>query len=526
MGIAIITFPVIGAYVIIICLILPVFNYFRDPKGLRKYRNLSLLSGISDLPYVYLNSFGFRSKAITEAHRKLNSSILRIGPNNLSFGDVKAIRDIYGHSTPCLKDLKYAITGGPHPNIFDVVDKPKHSEKRKRLSAAFAIKNLVDWEFKVADTTARLLSAFDKRCTEPLPVNCTTPVENDLTIDFNHWINLFTVEAINVIALSSRLGLLEQGDDLVTAQRMDGTTYKAHYRRAQNQSAFATSYFIWDYQNFHLLRQLSRLFPKWRRIHGEADPWKDVIYHQTITRLKRYQNGEKLDDFFASLMENKSGEPYNLEFGEILGDVGAVIDAGADTTAIALTQVLELLIRHPQHMETLRQEVDSVLDGEVVAPFDKVRNLPFLRACLDEAMRIIPPTSAGLPRRTPPEGAMILGEWIPGSTSVSMTAYTTHHDSTVFPDPEQFQPHRWMDPVARKKMEPYFIPFSTGGRGCIGRNISYLEQTIMLASLVHRYEFALPSPEWRLKRFEAFNLLMGEMPIKIWHRRKTGHVAA
>ncbi|KAL2851908.1 cytochrome P450 [Aspergillus pseudoustus] len=518
MGIATLALPALAAYVIIVWLILPVFTYFRDPKGLRKYHNLSPLSGMTDFPYLYLNSQGFRSKSITEAHRRLNSPILRIGPNNLSFGDVKAIRDIYGHSTPCLKDLKYSITGGPHPNIFDVVDKPKHSEKRKRLSAAFAIKNLVDWEFKVADTTARLLAAFDKRCTEPLPANRTTPAKADLTIEFNHWINLFTIEAINIIALSSRLGVLEQGDDLVTAQRVDGTTYQTHYRKAQNQSAFATSHFIWDYGNFHLLAQLSQIFPKWRQIWRNAEPWRDVIYHQAITRLDRYKNGEKLDDFFTSLMENKSGEPYNLEFGEILGDVGAVIDAGADTTAIALTQVLELLIRHPAHMETLRDEVDAVLDDEVVAPFEKVRNLPFLRACLDEAMRIIPPTSAGLPRRTPPEGAMIMGEWIPGNTSVSMTAYTTHHDPTIFPAPEEFQPQRWMDPSERKRMEPYFIPFSTGGRGCIGRNISYLEQTIMLASLVHRYEFALPSPDWKLKRFEAFNLLMGEMPIKIWRR--------
>ncbi|RDW78675.1 cytochrome P450 [Aspergillus mulundensis] len=518
MGIAVLTFPLVGAYLAIVWLIWPIVNYFRDPKGLRKYQSLFFLSGITDLPYCYVSSRGFRSKSITEAHKNLNAPILRIGPNNLSFGDVSAIKDIYGHSTQCIKDLKYSITGGPHPNIFDVVDKRKHSEKRKRLSAAFAIKNLVNWEYKVADTTARLLHAFDQRCTAPLPSNCTTPAKDELTIDFNHWINLFTIEAINVIALSSKLGVLEQGDDLVTAQRMDKSTYKAHYRKAQNKAAFATSHFVWDYQNFHLLTSISKLFPRWRRIWGDAEPWKDVIYHQTVTRLNRYQNGEKLDDFFASLMETKSGEPYNLEFGEILGDVGAVIDAGADTTAIALTQVMELLIRHPAHLKTLREEVDAVFENETVALFDKVRNLPFLRACLDEAMRIIPPTSAGLPRRTPPEGAMILGEWIPGNTSVSMTAYATHHDPNVFLNPEEFNPHRWMDPAERKRMEPYFIPFSTGGRGCIGRNISYLEQTIMLASLVHRYEFALPSPEWKLERFEAFNLLMGKMPMKIWRR--------
>ena len=113
-----------------------------------------------------------------------------------------------------------------------------------------------------------------------------------------------------------------------------------------------------------------------------------------------------------------------------------------------------------------------------------------------------------------------MGEWIAGDTSVSMPIYTAHHDAKVFPDPEEYNPNRWMDPEERKRMEPFFIPFSTGGRGCIGRNISYLEQTVVLASLVHRYEFALPSPEWKLHRFEAFNLLMGSMPIKIWRRER------
>lgn len=174
-----------------------------------------------------------------------------------------------------------------------------------------------------------------------------------------------------------------------------------------------------------------------------------------------------------------------------------------------MTQILDLLSRHPVHLETLRKELDAVLDGdEIVAPYDKVKDLPFLRACIDEGLRIIPPTSAGLPRRTPPEGAHILGEWISGNTSVSMTIYAARRDETIFPDPEQFNPHRWMEVEERKRMEPYFIPFSAGARGCIGRNISYLEQTVVLASLVHRYDFTLPNPRWELKRHEAFNVLV------------------
>jgi cytochrome P450 len=241
--------------------------------------------------------------------------------------------------------------------------------------------------------------------------------------------------------------------------------------------------------------------------------------YRTKPRLRRYEAGGKPDDFFSCLMNDKSGSLNNLEWGEIVSEISIIINAGADTTAIALTHIMELLLQHPQHLQTLRGELDSVLDDdEVVAPYDKVKDLPFLRAVLDESLRLIPPTSAGLMRRTPPEGAQIFDQWIPGDTSVSMTIYGAHRDDTIFPNPEQFDPHRWMDPNERKRMEPHFIPFTTGARGCIGRNISYLEQIVIVATLFHRYEFALPSPDFKLQRHEAFNILVGELPVKIWRK--------
>jgi cytochrome P450 len=501
------------------CVIFPLASYFYDPKGLRKYPNYNFLSGITDLSYCYVSASGFRSRDLYEAHKR--SPILRIGPNSLSFGDIRAIKDLYGHSTKCGKDLNYSVTSGTHRHLIDSVDKPEHARKRKLMSAAFAIKNLEPWEYKVADVTDRLLKAFDLCCTEPLPPSQHIPSPADLTIDFNKWINLFTIEAINKIALSSSLGLLEQGSDEVTAERLDGSKYKAQYRQAQNQTSYAQSVFVWDYTHYTWLAWLSKLIPKWRHIWREAEPWNDVVYHQAAERLRRYQSGEKLEDFFSSLMTSKNGQPNNLEWGEIVAEISIIINAGADTTAIALSHIMDLLLRHPKHLQTLREEVDNVLDDdEVVAPYDKVKDLPFLRACLDEGLRLIPPTSAGLARRTPTEGARILDEWIPGDTSVSMTIYAAHRDPKVFPEPEQFQPNRWLDPEDRKRMEPYFIPFSTGARGCIGRNISYLEQAVVVASLVHRYDFALPSPSWRLKRHEAFNILVGEMPVKIWRREQ------
>ena len=213
------------AYALIYVVVWPLICYWRDPKGLRRFPSYTALATISDWPFLFLHARGYRSKDLTEIQQNRNAPILRIGPNHLSFAHVDAIRDIYGHSTTCVKDIKYALTADQHPHLFDVIDKPEHAVKRKRLSAAFAIKNLVRWEHKVARSTQRLVRAFDRHCTQALAVN-SVPEPTDLTLDYNYWINLFTIEAINYICLSSDLNLLERGVDTVTAQKTDGTLYQ------------------------------------------------------------------------------------------------------------------------------------------------------------------------------------------------------------------------------------------------------------------------------------------------------------
>ncbi|KAI1425882.1 cytochrome P450 [Xylaria sp. FL1777] len=506
---------------IAILVILPIIQYLIDAKGLRKYPSYSWLSPFTDFNYCYLSAQGFRSRDLYLAHKHTGQPILRIGPNSLSFCDSRAIKDIYGHRTSCTKDIKEDVLAGSHRNLFDVVDKPDHARKRKLLSAAFALKNLERWEHKVAFTTERLFKAFDGLCTAPLDSQMLDPA--DLTLDFCKWINLWTIEAINNIALSSRMDLLDTGCDEVTAERRDGTLYKARYRFSFEQMALVFSTFCWEYNLFPWVEWLVGIIPsKWKKLANGGKSFGDIVYHQAAERLRRYQAGEKLDDFFQALMEDKSGNPNNLEWGEIVSEVGAIINAGADTTAMALTQTLHLLIKHPQHLHRLREELDFVLKpDDVVAPFDKVKDLPYLRACIDEGLRVMPPTAAGLPRRTPAEGAQIMGEWIAGNTSVNMTIYAAHRDENLFPDPESFTPERWLKGESRKNMESGFIPFSAGARSCLGRNITYLEQTMMLASLVHRYDFAEPDLDWQLERREAFNMVCGSMPIKIW-RRKLG----
>lgn len=195
------------------------------------------------------------------------------------------------------------------------------------------------------------------------------------------------------------------------------------------------------------------------------------------------------------------------------------MDAGSDTTSIALSNVMYYLIKSPQSLGKLREEVASVQFKNGVAPYAEVKSLPYLKACLDESLRLSPPVSRGLERKTPPEGMRILGENIPGNVTVSVPTYAAHRNPDIFPDPEAFRPERWLeDDENVKQMRAVFIPFTTGARACIGRNITFIEQQIVVATLVHRYEFALPSRDWKLEWEEAFNLWPAQMPLKIWRR--------
>lgn len=485
-----------------------VYDYFRDVKGLRRYPGMDILAPYTNLAFMIESHRGFRSKRLQELHSKGNP-VIRTGPNSLSYGDPRAIKEIYGHNSRCLKDAQYEVLSGSHAHLADVVDTHEHARKRKVLSSAYALKNLEEWEFKVAESTGRMIRQFDKRC-------------NGDIVDYRSWANLFALDAISYIGLSAPLGFLDAGNDRCVSARFDGSTRQVNFRECLYGTSLAQSELAWSYHWYTRLVSLSKIIsPRYRKLWAMSKDWDGIYLHLTNQRLARYVAGEELDDFFEALMQDKNGAPHNLDFGEILAEISIMMNAGSTTTAIAIANVMYQLLINPECMKRLRDELDAVLDeDDVVAPYEKVKYLPYLRACLDESLRLFPPTSHGLPRMTPPEGANILGDYIPGGVTVSISAYVVHRDPTIFPEPEKYNPDRWLG-EAGKELGPYFVSFSAGARGCIGRNISYLEQTVALASMVHRYDIELADPTFVPERRETFNLHPSKLPIRL-RLRKTG----
>lgn len=142
------------------------------------------------------------------------------------------------------------------------------------------------------------------------------------------------------------------------------------------------------------------------------------------------------------------------------------ITAGSDTTAILLRTIFYNLLRHPETLEKLLDElVEAATRGELdeLASWKQTRDLPYLDSCIKEAGRLHPPFGLPLERVVPPEGAAICGQWIPGGTIVGMSGWVVHRNQEVFgEDCDDWRPERWLcDPEPRKMMESSLLTVST-----------------------------------------------------------------
>ncbi|GMG01768.1 unnamed protein product [Aspergillus oryzae] len=456
---------------------------FPISKKLRKYPNQNFLSGVTNLASIRERQRKFRTRELYLQHQK--HPIIRVAPNMLSFRDVKAIKDIYGFGSPCQKHEIYKLQNSEgHMNILNVIDREDHNRKRRMLSHAFSTKNLESWEFKITDKVEKLVAQFDRRAHPPAWKNEPSQ-QNNTTVDVRYWLNLFTVDAIADIALSERLGMLESGSDVVKVGG-PGEEDSAHrFIEDMHEAARVKSKIIGTLDWYYVLKQVSSFLSS--RCRSQWDCGGNVgqiVEHLAGKRLRRHEDGENIDDFLSCLINDKAGKSRNLDIGELKAE----------------TSILRAIA------------------GDKVAPYAKVKSLPYLKACIEESLRLSPPLPRGLERVTPAAGAYIMGEFIPGNVGVSVPAYVAHRDPDLFPEPEAFLPERWFNNENIGKMRDAFIPFSAGGRACIGRNITMIEQQILIATLVHRYDFSLASPDWTLQNEEAFNLWPVELPVKIWER--------
>jgi cytochrome P450 len=167
------------------------------------------------------------------------------------------------------------------------------------------------------------------------------------------------------------------------------------------------------------------------------------------------------------------------------------IIAGHETTSGALSFALYFLTRDPRTLAQAQAEVDA-LWGEADNPepsFGDVAKLRYVRAALDEALRLWPTAPAYL--RAARADTMVGGQYRMNQGDWAMVFLPLlHRDPKVWPDPERFDPDRFAPGRARNRPPHAYKPFGTGKRACIGRHFALHEAVLALALMLHRYDLS------------------------------------
>ncbi|MCJ1260956.1 hypothetical protein MMC22_000820 [Lobaria immixta] len=339
-----------------------------------------------------------------------------------------------------------------------------HSRIRRLLAHAFSDKALHEQQQMLQEYVDLLMRSL------------RTQAKAKNTINICDWFNYVTFDIIGDLCFG------ESFDCLRSAAYHPWISILFYYFKS---SALVTSTL--------LLPGMSTILP-W------AMPKKAIqrrIDHFNTTKAKVHQRleaGQNKPDFMTYVLRHNDEKGMTIPEIEATFTILAV--AGAETTATALTGMINYLVKDRTILAKLTSEIRTTYSNEGQMTTEGLAKMPYLNAVIEEGMRMCPPAPTGSPRIVPAGGETAI---------VVYAHWSAYRSPKNFHLPESFDPDRWL---AHGSSSPYaddvracFQPFAVGPRNCIGRNLAYLEMRLILARLLWNFDVEAADgkggPEWR-----------------------------
>ncbi|KAK5126595.1 hypothetical protein LTR85_009529 [Meristemomyces frigidus] len=412
---------------------------------------------------------GTRTRKIHKLHQQYGP-VVRIGPNEVHFNSLTALRKIYGAGSGFERTSFYRMFDVyGRQNLFTFHTVAQHGERKKLLANAYS-KSAVLHGATAKDLSEDvhqymgLLKKLDGR-------------ENDVFKTLHY----FSLDGIANFLYGPELG----GTSATAGNVADRALLNDILDPSRRKLAWFAVHLIgltkWLYTRTGTLETVLQPFLPMQKPSTYTAIRVHALQAMKDTRAALDSGSLQTEDLSRTIIGKlfihqgatvKGGPKGGLDDMDIASECADHLLAGIDTTADTL-MFLFWAISLPENkhiQEKLIAEVQSA-NGELdehgnVTPVvtDK---LPYLDAVIKETLRLYAPLPASEPRSYPYGETVIDGYTIPAGTVVSMSPYSLHRNAEVFPDPLTFDPERWTgvrDDVAAK----WFWAFSSGGRMCIG----------------------------------------------------------
>ncbi|KFY12419.1 hypothetical protein V492_03889 [Pseudogymnoascus sp. VKM F-4246] len=443
------------------------------------------LHAATRLTFVYYNLTGQLPYRCHELHKKYGD-VVRTAPDELSFINAGAWKDIYGHRqghAPMEKDMTFYNRPTTGYDSIITANRADHSRQRRLISHAFSDKALREQEPLITGYVDLLIQRLRERA-------------DGRPLDMVAWYNWTTFDLIGDLAFGESFGCLE--------------ACQYHPWISMLFTSIKAGAFVSSLKRYGIKWMMALLVPK-KLLKSRTES----IELTKRKVMKRLEQGTSRPDFMSHILRHN--DEKGMIVPEIITTSALLIVAGSETTATLLSGATFHLLKNPNVMEKLLKEIRGTFKKEEDIDFAGVNGLEYMLAVLDESMRMYPPVPTGMPRRVPADGDVICDRWVPGGTAVSVNNWSTYHSEANFREPNSFIPERFLDdPRFASDNKKALQPFSLGPRNCVGKNLAYAEMRLILARVLWNFDLELAPESENWADQEIFSLWeKGQLHVKL-----------